>query len=103
MTYRNRKHLDLVHDCPCMCRFKHDCAGQTVPMHSNALAHGRGAYFKAPDWAVAAGCKDAHDYIDGRKGKWSRDEKRSEWFLAFVRTQDWLFENEKLVVNREAA
>lgn len=103
MTYRNRKHLNLLHDVPCMCRFTHRCQGPSVPMHSNALATGRGAGFKAPDWAVAAGCNEGHDYIDGRKGGWTLEEKRSEWLLAFYRTQDWLFENEKLVVNKEAA
>lgn len=70
-------------------------------MHSNALSMGRGAYFKTPDWATAAGCTNAHDFIDGRKGGWSLEEKRSEWQLAFYRTMDWLFTNAKLVVNKE--
>lgn len=85
-----------------MCTFPHLCQGPSVPMHSNALATGRGASFKAPDWAVAAGCNEAHDFIDGRRGGWSLEEKRSEWFLAFVKTQDWLWENSKLVVNKGA-
>lgn len=72
-------------------------------MHSNDLTMGRGASFKAPDWAVAAGCMEAHDFIDGRRGGWDKDTKRAEWFRAYVKTQDWLFENEKLVVNKEAA
>lgn len=101
MTYRNRTHLNLLHDVPCMCRFPHQCRGLSEPMHSNALSMGRGSSFKAPDWAVAAGCHDAHNYIDGRKGGWSLEEKRSEWLLAFFRTQDWLFENELLVVNKQ--
>lgn len=103
MTYRSRAHLNLLHDVPCMAKFPHECQGQTVPMHSNALQFGRGAYFKAPDWAVAAGCKQAHDLIDGRAGGWDLDTKRAEWMRAFIATQDWLFENGKLVVNKEAA
>lgn len=103
MTYRNRAHLNLLHDVPCMCDFPHECRGLSVPMHSNELAMGRGAGHKAPDWAVAAGCNDAHDYIDGRKGGWTKDEKRSEWRRAFYKTQDWLFSNAKLVPNKEAA
>lgn len=103
MTYRNRAHLNLIHDVPCMCDFPHQCQGLSEPMHSNSLAHGRGASFKAPDWAVAAGCHDAHDYIDGRKGGWTKDEKRAEWERAHVKTMDWLFDNGKLVVNKEAA
>lgn len=72
-------------------------------MHGNDLLLGRGASFKAPDWAIAAGCHDAHDYIDGRKGGWTKDEKRSEWWRAFVKTQNHLFEMERLVVNKEVA
>lgn len=72
-------------------------------MHSNALQFDRGAYFKAPDWAVAAGCQEAHDLIDGRKPGFDLETKRAEWMLAFIGTQNWLFENGKLVVNKEAA
>ena len=103
MTYRNRKHLNLLHDVPCMCDFPHECRGLSEPMHDNSLAGGRGASFKAPDWRVAAGCHEAHNFIDGRKGGWTKDEKRSEWDRAFIKTMNWLFENEKLVVNKEAA
>lgn len=72
-------------------------------MHSNELGMGRGASFKAPDWAVAAGCHNAHALIDGRVGGLPKDEKRAAWQRAFVKTLDWLFSNEKLVVNKEAA
>lgn len=103
MTYRSRAHLNLLHDCPCMCAFPHECRGLSVPMHDNSLAGGRGAGFKTPDWRTAAGCNDAHDYIDGRKGGWTKEEKRAEWERAFIKTMNWLFENGKLVVNKEAA
>ena len=103
MTYRNRKHLDLVHDCPCMVDLPHECRGLSEPMHSNDLMFGRGASFKAPDWAVAAGCHNGHGLIDGRSGGLLKDEKRAAWLRAFIRTQNWLFENGKLVVNKEAA
>lgn len=100
MTYRSRAHLNLIHDIPCMCSFPHHCQGLSVPMHSNGLEYGRGVGFKSPDWAVAAGCPDAHDYIDGRKGGWDKETKRAEWFRAHIKTQDWLFENELLVVRK---
>jgi hypothetical protein len=38
MTYRSRAHLNLLHDCPCMCSFPHNCQGLSVPMHDNSLA-----------------------------------------------------------------
>ena len=101
MTYRNKNHTDLCHDVPCICSFPHECKGPSVPMHCNELSTDRGAYFKAPDWAVAAGCSEAHDYIDGRRGKWPKDLKHAEWWRAFVKTQNWLWENEKLIVNKE--
>lgn len=103
MTYRSRAHLNLVHDCPCFVDLPHQCQGLSEPMHSNDLSFGRGASFKAPDWAVAAGCHNAHALIDGRAGGLPKDEKRAAWMRAFVKTQDWLFGNGKLVVNKEAA
>ena len=38
-----------------------------------------------------------------RKGGWTKDEKRSEWDRAHIKTMNWLFEHRKLVVNKEAA
>jgi hypothetical protein len=73
------------------------------PRESNSLAGGRGASFKAPDWRTAAGCHNAHDLIDGRVGGLPKDEKRAAWERAHIKTMNWLFENEKLVVNKEAA
>lgn len=103
MTYRSRAHLDLVHDCPCMVDLPHECRGLSEPMHSNDLMFGRGASFKAPDWAVAAGCHNGHGLIDGRSGGLPKDEKRAAWLRAFIRTQNWLYENAKLIPNKEAA
>lgn len=44
--------------------------------HSNALADGRGAYFKSPDDKGAIVCMACHDVIDGRKGGLPRAMKR---------------------------
>ncbi len=41
------------------------------------MLSGRGASFKAPDWAVAAGCHNGHGLIDGRAGGLPKDEKRA--------------------------
>lgn len=98
VTYRSRKLLDLCHDTPCMADFPHQCSGTTVPAHSNDLMFGRGASFKADDCFVAALCPDAHDYVDGRKGGWAKDEKRAAWLRAYVKTQRWQWTNGKLEV-----
>lgn len=103
MTYRSEAFLALVRKVPCRCRFPHICQGPSVPMHDNSLAGGRGASFKTPDWRTAAGCNTAHDFIDGRRGGWTKDEKRSEWDLAFIATMDYLFEHRMLVPNKEHA
>jgi hypothetical protein len=69
-----------------------------VPCHSNDSIFGRGAFFKTPDWAVAAGCPAAHYEIDAGRSM-DRDQKRAEWLRAFVATMNWLFEHKKLIVN----
>jgi hypothetical protein len=63
-----------------------------VPAHSNQSEYGRGFSFKSHDWAVAALCRESHDYIDGRKGGWTKEEKHAEWLRAFVKTQTLLWE-----------
>ena len=102
MNYRSRKLLDLAHDMPCMASFPHQCQGKSVPCHANDLLFGRGFAYKAPDWAWCAACPDAHDYIDGRKGGWDKEVKRGEWLRAYVRTQNFLWETGKVVVNGKA-
>lgn len=66
--------------------------GTTVAAHSNSLAHGRGAFHKAPDYYIAYVCQRCHDEIDGRAGKFSKEEKRERWISAFIRTVAIWFE-----------
>lgn len=92
-NYRNRKLLNLAHDMPCMAQFPHVCSGPSVPCHANDLLFGRGFAYKTPDWAYAACCNDAHEYLDGRKGGWDKETKRAEWLRAYVKTQNELWES----------
>ena len=105
MTYRNRKLLDLAHQCPCMAQFPHDCT-QYLPVdpparfaveaaHSNSSKHGRGKNFKSSDWAIAAMCHTAHMIIDNRQLDGLED---SEWERAHVLTLDYLFERRFIMV-----
>ena len=98
MNYRNRRLLDLAHEMPCCASFPHNCFGQVVPCHSNQQAFGRGSSFKSHDWAIAACCCEAHDYIDGRKGGWDKETKHAEWLRAYVKTQEWLWNEGKVMV-----
>lgn len=101
MTFRSRALLDVCHDTPCMADFPHNCnPNHSVPAHANDLMFGRGASFKADDCFVAAVCPEAHDFIDGRKGGWDKETKRAEWLRAYVKTQRWQWENDRLRVNK---
>lgn len=95
-TYRNRALLDIAHDMPCMAQFHHDCSAHlgVEPAHSDSLIFGRGAGHKSPDWAVSALCHNAHLALD----TFPRDVKRIEWLRAYVATQDWLWEQNKIKV-----
>lgn len=97
-NYRNRRLLDLAHEMPCQAAFHHLCSGSSVPCHSNQQAFGRGHSYKSHDWAFAACCGDAHDYIDGRKGGWDKETKHAEWLRAYVKTQEWLWNEGKVRV-----
>lgn len=93
MTARSRSLLDLAHDMPCMfVELPHKCAGASVPCHADWQALGRGFAFKADDFMFAAGCNDAHDLIDGRKGGMPRESRFWAWLLAHVRTMRWIWE-----------
>ena len=69
--------------------------GLIVLAHSNSLSHGRGMGLKAPDDVGSAYlCLSCHDFADGRKGKWSKEMKRSFMERAADKSRRW--ENEKL-------
>src|SRR5574343_1519548 len=97
-NYRNRKLLDLAHEMPCQADFAHRCQGQVVPCHSNQLQFGRGASYKSHDWAFAACCSEAHDFLDGRRGGWDKETKHAEWLRAYIKTQNYIWQNGKVRV-----
>lgn len=91
MTYRNRKLLDLAHKGPCLADFHHKCEGWQGcdPAHSDNLMFGRGHGHKTPDWAFAILCNTAHRMLDQMK----REEGFYAWLRAYVKTQNYLWEN----------
>jgi hypothetical protein len=101
VTFRSRALLDLAHEAPCMASFRHQCTGHLgcEPAHSDSQIHGRGFGHKAADWAVAFMCHEAHRAISAViNPQFDRAQKQAEWYLAHVRTLNWLFENGKLKV-----
>ena len=97
MTYRNRKLLDLAHQCPCMAKFYHHCSEYqgVEPAHSDAQIWGRGHGHKSHDFAFAAMCHQSHMKLDD----FERDLKQTEWLRAYMATQEWLWSNGYLIVN----
>lgn len=96
MTFRSRKLLDCAHTMPCCARFEHACAQYLGcdPAHSDWSVFGRGHGHKSPDWAFAAMCNPAHKMLD----TFDRETKRMEWLRAFVATQNYLWNTERLKV-----
>ena len=96
MTYRNRSLLNLAHDCPCMATFQHPCSEYqgVEPAHSDQQIFGRGHGHKSHDFAFAAMCHTAHMMLD----TFEREQKQTEWLIAYVKTQEYLWTNEMIAV-----
>lgn len=96
MTYRNRRLLNLAHECPCTAKFPHDCSEYqgVEPAHADSQMFGRGHGHKSNDWAFAAMCHTAHMMLD----TFEREQKQTEWTIGFVATQNWLWGNEMVRV-----
>lgn len=99
MTYRNRKLLDMAHSMPCMATFPHECFGYLGcdPAHSDSHLFGRGMGHKSHDFAFAAMCNSAHMELDRF---FDKEIKDYEWLRAYVKTQEYLWENGMLKVNK---
>lgn len=82
---------ESARDCPyCMfCQAPNPNGDLLCLAHSNALADGRGAYFKTPDDKGAIVCFECHEVIDGRKGGLPRAMKREIHKVAHERTLRW--------------
>ncbi len=99
MTYRNRRLLDLAHNMPCMATFEHECFGYLGcdPAHSDHYIFGRGIGHKTHDFAFAAMCNNAHKELDLFN---DNELKFFEWLRAYVKTQEYLWENGMLKVSK---
>lgn len=96
-SYRSKKLTDLARFVPCQFVFPHECSTDTMPCHANWLKWGKGVGMKAPDWAFASGCFNAHDCIDNKLNKTlTQDQREYEWQMAYIGTWNFIHEN-KLV------
>lgn len=101
MTFRSRSLLNLAHDMPCCADFEHVCVDHNgcEPAHADWQEFGRGIGHKAGDHFFAAMCHNAHRMISAQiNPPFTREERKSHWLKAYIRTQDWLWTNRKLKV-----
>lgn len=89
--YRNKKLLASANGAPCQFCGLQD--GSVVAAHSNQQRDGKGVGLKASDYRIAYLCHGCHDAVDGRRGKFNKDERREIWEIAHRSTIGYLFEN----------
>lgn len=89
VSFRSPKLLNAARDQPCvLC----GSTGTTIAAHANSVALGKGTGCKAPDFYTAWLCQACHDWVDGRVGHLTKDEKQERWTTAYLRTVAQWFE-----------
>lgn len=88
MIYRNKKLLETLRELPCMNCGQID--GTVCAAHRN---QGKGMGMKVSDALVAAMCHRCHTELDNGNS-YSRDERRDCWNQAYIKTMQYLIENE---------
>lgn len=88
--YRNKKLLEALRNLPCMNCGIND--GTVVAAHRN---QGKGMGLKNSDALVASLCYQCHHELDNGM-KLNKQERRDMWDQAYIRTVQFLIENEIL-------
>jgi hypothetical protein len=88
---------DLIHKCPCMASFPHEC-NQFLgchPAHNNWQQFGKGVGVKTSDHLIASVCGNAHRMLDGHVGQDTlpKEQRLYWWIEAFIATWDYLWSN----------
>ena len=88
---KNQKLRDSARYAPhCMgCGLENPDRNMLCLAHSNSLADGKGRGLKATDDTGAILCLTCHDLVDGRAGKWSKEEKQAYHQRAAGKTRAW--------------
>lgn len=101
MTFRSRRLLDAIHDCPCQAKFEHACVdfNGSEPAHADWSEFGRGMGHKAHDNFSAAMCRNAHQMISAQiNPPFDRETRKQHWLTAYIGTQVWLWSNNRIRV-----
>ena len=94
MNYRSPLLLRLARGQDCMVQIPDICNGNSetvVACHANSGVYGKGMSCKSHDWAVAFGCHNCHDAIDGRRYRLTADERKYYWLAGHISTLLILF------------
>lgn len=101
MNYRSRELLNLSYQLDCTLRIPGVCEGGCgEPCHANWQLWGKmGGGGKAPDWAIASGCRACHRAID-QGSKLSGELREHYWMRGHVETMNRLWERGLIRVAR---
>lgn len=92
--FKSKSLTGLAKYVPCMFVFPHNCSEHTMACHANTLKWNKAVGKKAPDWAWASGCLEAHNAIDDKLNKTlSMEAREAEWMMAYVSTWNYIYEN----------
>lgn len=92
--FKSKTLTGLARHVPCCFTFPHKCSNVTMPCHANWLKWNKAVGKKAPDWAWASGCVDAHNAIDDKLDKrLTLDQREYEWMTAYIGTWNYIYEN----------
>ena len=96
--HRDRRLLDVAHDAPCMLLLGVKGCGNhsSVPCHSDAQRHGRGAGCKSHDCYAVPGCPACHAAFT--REHLGRDGYEAAWVKAVERYLLWLWRAGKVRV-----
>jgi hypothetical protein len=88
MIYRNQKLIKLLRELPCQ-----HCGIMSETVCAAHRNEGKGMGIKVSDALVAALCIECHVKLDNGK-ELTKEERRDMWNRAYIKTMQYLFENE---------
>lgn len=97
MNYRNKKLLELAHECEYCLGCGKFASGTVVAAHSNQLRDGKGKGIKSHDFRVAFLCPNCHFDLD-QGTSMSKEERKDFWEGAHRNTIAYLFLSSHLKV-----
>ena len=98
-NFRSKRLLDYFRHAPICFSCGKINDGTVVAAHANWAEFGKSGGLKAQDFAVAGMCHKCHSEVDSGS-KLSYDERKEKWVSAWIKTLDWLFRCEILMISK---